>query len=71
MLPLAHVVSTIDMQWPHRNGVRLSRADGTGLRLRNPELAAGLGATASAQFAEHPAATAEFLAAVLADAPAS
>jgi len=62
-------VSTIDLQRPRRTGVRLSRADGTGLRLRNPELAAGLGAAASAQLAEHPAATAEFLAAVLADAP--
>ena len=70
ILPSAHVVSTIDLQWPRRNGVRLSRADGTGLRLRNPELATGLGATASAQLAEHPAANAEFLAAVLADAPA-
>jgi DivIVA domain-containing protein len=54
----------IDLQWPRRNGVLLSRADGTGLRLRNPELAAGLGATASAQLAGHPAATAEFLTAV-------
>jgi hypothetical protein len=68
MLPLAEVVSTIDLQWPRRNGVRLSRAKGTGLRLRKPELAAGLGAAASAQLAEHPAATAEFVAAVLADA---
>jgi DivIVA domain-containing protein len=64
ILPLADVVSTIDLQWPRRNGVRLSRADGTGLRLRAPELAVGLGATASAQLAEHPAATAEFLMAV-------
>lgn len=69
MLPLADVVSTIDLQWPDRNGVRLIRADGTGLRLRNRELAAGLGAAARAQLAEHPAVTAEFLAAVLADAP--
>jgi hypothetical protein len=69
MLPLADVVSTIDLQWPRRTGVRLSRADGTGLRLRNSELAAGLGATARAQLAEHPATTAEFLTAVLADAP--
>ena len=69
ILPLADVVSTIDLQRPRRTGVRLSRADGTGLRLRNPELAAGLGAAASVQLAEHPAATAEFLAAVLADAP--
>jgi DivIVA domain-containing protein len=64
ILPLADVVSAIDLQWPRRKGVRLSRADGTGLRLRAPELAAGLGATASAQLAGHPAATAEFLAAV-------
>jgi hypothetical protein len=64
ILPLADVVSTIDLQWPRRNGVRLSRADGTGLRLRTPELAAGLGATASSQLAGHPAATAEFLTAV-------
>jgi hypothetical protein len=69
MLPLADVVSTIDLQWPSRTGVRLSRADGTGLRLRDRELAAGLGATARAQLAEHPAATPEFLADVLADAP--
>lgn len=43
ILALADVVSTIDLQWPRRTGVRLSRADGTGLRLRNPELATGLG----------------------------
>lgn len=65
ILPLADVVSTIDLQWPRRQGVRLSRADGSGLRLRNPELAAGLGAAAGPQLAEHPAATAEFLTAVL------
>ncbi len=64
ILPLADVVSTIDLQWPRRNGVLLSRADGTGLRLRNPELAAGLETAASAQLAGHPAATAEFLTAV-------
>jgi hypothetical protein len=38
------------------------------MRLCDPELAAGHGTAASAQLAEHPAATAEFLTAVLADA---
>lgn len=58
---LADVVSTIDLLWPGRRGVRLSRADGSGLRLRPADLAACIGPALAPQLAEHPAATAEFL----------
>jgi hypothetical protein len=64
VLPLAELVSTIDSQWPRRSGVRLSRADGSGLRIRNAELAAGLAGPLGRQIAEHPAATPDFLAAL-------
>lgn len=61
VLALADVVSTIDLQWPRRSGVRLSRFDSSGLRLRPAELAAGISPGLAQQLAEHPAATAEFL----------
>jgi hypothetical protein len=46
------LVSTIDLKWPRRTGVRLSRADGCGLRLRPAGLAAGRGPTLAPQLAE-------------------
>lgn len=49
------------MQWPSRQGVRMSRTDGSGLRIRNPEPAASLAAAIGPQLAEHQAASAEFL----------
>jgi hypothetical protein len=39
----------------------MSRTDGSGLRIRNPEPAAGLAAAIGPQLAEHQAASAEFL----------
>jgi len=64
ILPLSELVSTIDTQWPRRSGVRLSRADGSGVRIRNREVGAGLAAPLGQQLAEHPAATPDFLAAL-------
>ncbi len=71
VLAPADVVSTIDLQWPRRRGVRLSRADSSGLRLRPAELAAGIGPELARQLAEHPAATAEFLEALQEAPPAA
>jgi hypothetical protein len=55
VLDFADVVSGIDMAWPRRSGIRLSRADGGGLRLRAPELAAHTGAALRERLAAHPA----------------
>jgi hypothetical protein len=61
VLPFAELVSTIDAHWPRRDGVRLTRADGSSLRLRPAELAAGISPELSVQLAAHPAATHAFL----------
>ena len=68
ILRLADLVSTIDLRWPARTGVRMSRVDGTGIHLRAPELSQGLGSVLSAELLGHPAARAE-LEAVLSPSP--
>jgi hypothetical protein len=55
VLDFADVVSAIDLVWPPRPGVRLSRADGGGLRVRPAELAADTGAALRRRLASHPA----------------
>ena len=68
ILRLADLVSTIDLRWTARTGVRMSRVDGTGMHLRAPELTQGLGSVLSAELLGHPAARAE-LDAVLSASP--
>jgi hypothetical protein len=57
-LALFEVVSMTDQRWQSRHsGVRLSRANGGGVFLRQGELDQGIGWALGAQLAEHPAAT--------------